>query len=95
MKLTYDQPDHTYRSIIRFKNLKMRNEQTLDDFLRERDLLINQLQRHGVMQDAQTSRTMLVAAVTDRIRVDLMREPNWCDMTEQQIIQSMKTMKMA
>lgn len=95
LKLTYDQPDHTYRSIIRFKNLKMRNEQTLDDFLRERDLLINQLQRHGVMQDAQTSRTMLVAAVTDRIRVDLMREPNWCDMTEQQIIQSMKTKQLA
>ena len=65
--MTYDQPNHTYRTIIRLKNLKMRNDQTLDDFLRERDVLTNQLQRHGVLQDAQTSRTMLVAAVTDRI----------------------------
>ena len=92
---TYDKPDHLYRSIQRFHALKQRPDQSLEDFLRARDKMTNQLTRHGVMVDAQTSKTMLVSAVLEPIRLDLMREKAWFDMDEQAIIMSMKTKQLA
>ena len=73
----------------------MRNDQSLEDFLRARDKMNNQLQRYGVLVDAQTSKSMLVSAVNENIRHDLMRERGWFDMTEQEMITSMKTKQLA
>ena len=95
MEETYNRPDHLYRSICRWRDMRMRNDQSLEDFLRARDKMNNQLQRYGVLVDAQTSKSMLVSAVNENIRHDLMRERGWFDMTEQEMITSMKTKQLA
>ena len=95
MEETYNRPNHLYRSICRWRDMRMRNDQSLEDFLRARDKMNNQLQRYGVLVDAQTSKSMLVSAVNENIRHDLMRERGWFDMTEQEMITSMKTKQLA
>ena len=95
LKETYDRPDHVYRTVIRYINLKMQNSQTLEQFLRERDKVGNVLNTYGIMLDEKISKSMLVAAVTEPIRRDLMREKQWFDMSEREVIVSMKTKTLA
>ena len=66
MKEVYDRPDHIYKAILRWRDLRMQNE-NLEGFLRARDKMNNQLSAYGVMVDAQTSKYMLVGAVSDMI----------------------------
>ena len=94
MKEVYDRPDHIYKAILRWRDLRMQNE-NLEGFLRARDKMNNQLSAYGVMVDAQTSKYMLVGAVSETIRRDLMREKNWQDLTEEEMITSMKTKELA
>ena len=95
MKEIYDQPDYLYRAVLRWKNHAQRPDQSLEQYLRARDQLNNQLSAYGILVDETTSKYMLVGAVKEAIRRDLMREKNWHNLTESQMVQSMKTKELA